>query len=68
MPSNLPRLTVRLPQEIIYKISAIAEKEHRSTNAEIHYIIEKYIEEYEAQQGKEEHKHKLAESSVSKIS
>lgn len=66
MPSNLPRLTLRLKEETINKIKKIAENEHRSTNEQIAYIIDKYIEEYETQQERAEQKHKLAESSISK--
>ena len=49
MPSNLPRLTVRLPQETIDKLKEIAEAEHRSTNEQIHHILDNYIKNYEAQ-------------------
>lgn len=52
MPSNLPRLTVRMEQEIIDKINKIAEEENRSTNQQITYIIKKYIENYEKEHGK----------------
>lgn len=46
MPSNLPRLTVRLPQETIDKLKEIAEAEHRSTNEQIHHILDNYIKNY----------------------
>ncbi len=67
MPSDLPRLTVRLSQETIDKIKTIAKREHRSTNEHISYLIEKHIEEYEAKQERAEHKNSLKESSNSKI-
>ena len=46
MPSNLPRLTVRLPQETIDKLKEIAEEEHRSTNEQIHHILDNYIKNW----------------------
>lgn len=52
MPSNLPRLTVRMEQELIDKINKIAEKENRSTNQQITYIMKKYIEQYEREHGR----------------
>lgn len=66
MPSDLPRLTLRLPQETIDKIKDIAKKEHRSTNEQIHYIIDKHIAEYEEQERREERKTELEQSSISK--
>lgn len=38
---------IRVPEEIWNKIKEIAEKEKRSINSEIIYIMEKYIEEKE---------------------
>lgn len=52
MPSDLPRLTVRMEQELIDKINVIAKKENRSTNQQITYIIKKYIEQYEQKNGR----------------
>lgn len=52
MPSNLPRLTVRMEQELINKINKIAEEENRSTNQQITYIMKKYIEQYEKEHGR----------------
>lgn len=66
MPSNLPRLTVRLPQETIDKLKEIAEAEHRSTNEQIHHILDNYIKNYKAQQNRAEQKSKLEKSSISR--
>ena len=63
MPSNLPRLTVRMEQELIDKVNKIAQEENRSTNQEIVYAVKKYIEQYEKEHGRI----KSAELSVSKI-
>ena len=52
MPSDLPRLTVRMEQELINKINMIAKKENRSTNQQINYILKKYIEQYEKENGR----------------
>lgn len=50
MPSNLPRMTFRTSQENIVKIKQIAQKEHRTANEQMNYVMEKFIEEYEIQQ------------------
>lgn len=52
MSSNLPRLTVRMNQDLIDKINKISEQEKRSTNQQIVYVIEKYIQQYEKEHGK----------------
>ncbi|MCM1233125.1 MAG: Arc family DNA-binding protein [Ruminococcus flavefaciens] len=52
MPSDLPRITLRMDQEFIDKINKIAERENRSTNQQIAYIIKKYIEQYEQENGR----------------
>lgn len=66
MPSNIPRLTIRMKQETIDKIKIIAEIEHRSANEQVNYIIDKYLKEYEAKQERESHKQNLEQSSISK--
>lgn len=63
MPSNLPRLTVRMEQELIDKVNKIAQEENRSTNQEVVYAVKKYIEQYEKEHGRIA----SAELSVSKI-
>ena len=52
MPSDLPRITLRMDKEFIDKINKIAERENRSTNQQITYIIKKYIEQYEKENGR----------------
>ena len=47
MPSDLPRLTVRMEKELIDKVNILAKKESRSTNQQIVYILKKYVEQYE---------------------
>ncbi|MGW8145099.1 MAG: ribbon-helix-helix domain-containing protein [Anaerolineales bacterium] len=37
---------LRLPDEIYEKLKKIAKREERSVNAQIVYIIKKYVEEY----------------------
>ena len=51
MPSKLPKFNIRTEQAIFDKISYIAEKNERSANKEIVYLIKKRIKEYEAQYG-----------------
>lgn len=38
---------IRVPEELWERLKIIAEKEKRSMNSELIYIIEKYIEEQE---------------------
>lgn len=52
MPSDLPRLTVRMEKELIDKVNVIAKRESRSTNQQIIYILKKYIEQYERENGR----------------
>lgn len=68
MPTNKPKLQVILEEETFSKLKELAEKDRRSLSQMGGLIIEKYIEEYETQQEREEQKNKFAESSVSKIS
>ncbi|WP_320991536.1 hypothetical protein [Hungatella sp.] len=68
MPTNKPKLQVILEEETFNKLKELAEKDRRSLSQMGGLIIEKYIEEYETQQEREEQKNKFAESSVSKIS
>ena len=51
MPSDLPRYTLRIPQELLDKIRYIAEENGRSANKEIELMIKQRIKEYEAQNG-----------------
>ncbi len=52
MPSDLPRLTVRMEKELINKVNILAKKEARSTNQQIIYILKKYLEQYEQENGR----------------
>lgn len=38
---------IRIPEDIWNKIKEISEKEERSINAQLIYILKKYVEEYE---------------------
>lgn len=51
MPSKLPQFSIRTEQEIFDKISYIAEKNERSANKEIIFLIKQRIKEYEAENG-----------------
>lgn len=51
MPSNLPRFTIRAEQEIIDKITYIAEENDRSTTQQIVNLIKKEIRDYEEKNG-----------------
>lgn len=47
MPSDLPRYTLRIPDEYLKKIRYIAEENGRSANKEIELMIKTKIYEYE---------------------
>ena len=47
MSSNLPRYTLRIPEEYLKKIRYIAEEQGRSANKEIEMMIKSKITEYE---------------------
>ena len=45
MPNELPRYTLRIPQELLDKLGYIAEYEGRTKNREIEQLIKKRIAE-----------------------
>lgn len=51
MASDLPRYTLRIPQEYLEKIRYIAEENGRSANREIELMIKHRIAEYEKERG-----------------
>ena len=51
MPSDLPRYTLRIPNEYLEKIRYIAEENGRSANREIEMMIKNRINEYESSKG-----------------
>lgn len=58
---------LRIDENLMNKVTKIAEEEHRTRNKQIEYILEKYVEEYEAKQERAESKRSLEQSSISKI-
>lgn len=52
MSSDLPRYTLRVPDEYLKKIRYIAEENGRSANKEIELLIKLKINEYETKNGK----------------
>lgn len=52
MPSDLPRVTLRIEQEFIDKLKVIAEENERSLNQEIVYTLKQKVKEYEEKNGK----------------
>lgn len=46
-----PPFSVRIPEELLHKIKALAELNKRSANKQVEYILEKYVAEYEAAHG-----------------
>lgn len=51
MPSNVPIRGVRMQDELYLKLRHIAQQENRSYNQEAVYILQKFVEEYERQNG-----------------
>lgn len=51
MQNQLPRYTLRIPQELLDKLGYIAEYEGRTKNREIEQLIKKRIAEFEAAHG-----------------
>lgn len=51
MASDLPRYTLRIPQEYLDKIRYIAEENGRSANREIELMIKHRISDYEKEHG-----------------
>lgn len=50
---NIVNSQIRVPEELWDKLKEISEKEERSINAQLVYILKKYIEEYEKAQDKD---------------
>ena len=51
MPSSVPMRGLRMTDELYLKLKYIAEKENRSYNQEAVYILKKFVEEYEKENG-----------------
>lgn len=51
MASDLPRYTLRIPQEYLDKMRYIAEENGRSANKEIELMIKQRIKDYESKNG-----------------
>ena len=52
MKDNLPRFTLRIPQNLLDKLGFIAEYEGRTKNKEIEQLIKRRAEEFEEIHGK----------------
>lgn len=44
--------SVRIPEELLHKIKALAEQNKRSANKQVEYILEQYVTQYEEEHGK----------------
>lgn len=51
MPSDRVQTGIRFEPEMLVKITHIAKKNRRSLNAQLEFLAQKCIEEYEAEQG-----------------
>lgn len=51
MASALPVFTLRVQEELLAKIRMIADKNKRSANKEIEFVLTRYVADYEKQNG-----------------
>ena len=51
MKDNLPRYTLRIPQQLLNKLDYIAEYEGRSKNKELEQLIKRRVAEFEREHG-----------------
>lgn len=51
LPSDLPRITLRLDEKTHYKIKYIADDNFRPLNSELTMLVLQRIKEYEAEHG-----------------
>ena len=51
MKDNLPRYTLRIPQELLDKLGYVADYEGRTKNKEIEQLIKKRVTEFEEKNG-----------------
>jgi metal-responsive CopG/Arc/MetJ family transcriptional regulator len=57
MPSNLPRLVTRVPDDLHNKFLEICKKEDRTSSNLLAHIVKTYVDEYEAINGNQSNKH-----------
>lgn len=55
MTSNLPVFTLRINKNLMDKIRSISERNKRSTNREIEFVLEQYVSKFEKYNGKIKH-------------
>ena len=51
MPSNRPRIAIRVSPEMLIRFSYVAECNGRSSNKEIEYLIKNHISDFEEEHG-----------------
>ncbi len=51
MKDNLPRFTLRIPQNLLEKLAVIAEYEGRTKNKEIKHLVKQCVDEFEKVHG-----------------
>lgn len=51
MSKNKIQTGIRFEAELLYKITTVAKKNKRSLNAQMEYLAEKCVEQYEAEHG-----------------
>ena len=51
MKKEYPRYTLRVSEELLYKIGYIAGFEGRTKNKEIEYVLKRHVDEFEREYG-----------------
>lgn len=51
MKTNKVQTGLRLEPELLYKITCVAKKNKRSLNAQLEYLVETCVENYESEHG-----------------
>lgn len=51
MPEEIVKTQVRVNAPLWAKLKFVAAKEHRTANAQLEYLIEQCVEQYEAEHG-----------------
>jgi hypothetical protein len=52
VPSNKPRFTLRFPDKLRLELEEISQKNRRSVNQEIIYVLEQFVAAYHAEESK----------------
>ena len=51
MPTNRIQTGIRFEPELLYKITYVAKQNKRSLNAQLEYLAQEYVKQYEKENG-----------------